>query len=254
MRKFKAILALAILLAVGGCVRMHSDLDIEKDGSGTFTMTYSMSKEVAGAIKELEAMPGSGGDQDAPTLDDFSREKITELASKYDVKVEDFERTTTAGRETISFTLAFKCIADLSGVIQGTTDDNGGGMAIFKTADGNYVLEAVTAPEPIAPDDDAGVQVDARDTPVDPAQMSPEDMQRSMEIMGKLMGSLSELDIRMAVTVPGEVISSNAPSVEDRTSIWAINADNMMSAGNDMQPQIVFSGKGLKIKGAEEQR
>ncbi len=69
-----------------------------------------------------------------------------------------------------------------------------------------------------------------------------------MELMGKLMGSMSELDVSMRITVPGDVIEHNAPKQEGRTLIWEINADNMMSAGASMgEPLIVFSGKGLKI-------
>ena len=66
--------------------------------------------------------------------------------------------------------------------------------------------------------------------------------------MGKLMASISELDIRMEITVPGNVLSSNAPAVEGRTSIWTINAANMMeSQGGDMTPTIAFDKGGVAI-------
>jgi hypothetical protein len=66
--------------------------------------------------------------------------------------------------------------------------------------------------------------------------------------MGTLMGAISELDISMKVTVPGDIVSTNAPAQEGRTSIWAVNAGNMMTMDQDMAPEIVFSAKGLKIK------
>ncbi len=59
---------------------------------------------------------------------------------------------------------------------------------------------------------------------------------------------MGELDISMKMTVPGDIIESNAPTVEGRTSIWNIDSSNMMSGNTDMEPNIVFSGKGLKIK------
>ena len=67
-----------------------------------------------------------------------------------------------------------------------------------------------------------------------------------------LLKHVGELDVRRTITVPGEVISSNAREVEGRTSIWAINASNMMSQSQDMTPEIVFSGAGLKIKPVKE--
>ena len=63
------------------------------------------------------------------------------------------------------------------------------------------------------------------------------------------MQHMAELDIRMAITVPGEIISSNAMAVEGRTSIWALNAANMMQAEDtDMDPVIIFASDGLKIE------
>jgi hypothetical protein len=69
-----------------------------------------------------------------------------------------------------------------------------------------------------------------------------------MELMGKLMQSISELDIRMEITVPGDVLSSSAPTVEGRTSVWAINGANMSDAQNmAMEPEITFAKKGVNI-------
>ena len=53
---------------------------------------------------------------------------------------------------------------------------------------------------------------------------------------------------KLEATVPGDVVSSNAPTVEGRTSIWSIDQSNMMQQDQDMDPEIVFSGKGLKLK------
>ena len=51
-------------------------------------------------------------------------------------------------------------------------------------------------------------------------EADPEQMQKQMELMGKLMASISELDVSMKITVPGEIVESNAPTVEGNTSIW----------------------------------
>ena len=52
----------------------------------------------------------------------------------------------------------------------------------------------------------------------------------------------------MKITVPGDVIESNAPQVDGRTSVWKIDPTNMMEQQGELEPVITFSGKGLKIK------
>ena len=59
---------------------------------------------------------------------------------------------------------------------------------------------------------------------------------------------MSDLDILMKITVPGDVIESNAPQVDGRTSIWKIDSSNMMEQQGELEPVITFSGKGVKIK------
>ena len=82
--------------------------------------------------------------------------------------------------------------------------------------------------------------------------MDPAQMQKQMEIMGKLMGAMAELDVSFKITVPGEIVSTNAPLTEGKTSVWSINSGNMMTMDQDMEPEIVFSGKGLKLKPIKE--
>ena len=72
------------------------------------------------------------------------------------------------------------------------------------------------------------------DVSEEPAEMDPEMMGKQMELMGKLMSSLSELEVVMQITVPGDIVSSNAPIVEGRTSTWRIDQTNMMTAGTSM--------------------
>ena len=86
-----------------------------------------------------------------------------------------------------------------------------------------------------------------------PEEFDPEKAGKLMEVMGKLMASVSELAVTTRITVPGDVIEHNAPKLEGRTAIWEINAENMMTAGASMgSPEIVFSGKGLKFDAPAE--
>ena len=67
-------------------------------------------------------------------------------------------------------------------------------------------------------------------------------------LLKRKLSAISELDVTMKITVPGDVIKHNAPKIEGRTLIWEINGQNMMSTGEDFgEPEIIFSGKGLNI-------
>ncbi len=241
MRIVSSAILIAGLLAVAGCVQMHSSITINADGSGVCSMTYSMSKDVADALKDMGSMGGQ--DKEAPTLDDFDKAKMEKAAAANGVKVKKFDRKTADGRDTLAMELEFKDITGLSRVLN-TGDEEDKVMKIFKTPEGNYVLKSVPDDNPPARDKAEEPESDSEDA----KEASPEDVQKSMAVMGKLMQSMSELDVRMEVAVPGDIVSSNAPETDGRTSIWAINSANMMQAQNmEMEPEIVFSGKGVKI-------
>ncbi len=247
MKKLTALTLILLSFSLAGCVKMHMDTIIDKDGSGTFTMTYAMAPDVAQAFKELSetSMPGQD-QQGAPTLDDFSKEKLEENCKKHDVKLTKFERGTADGKDQVTFEMKFKSLQDLSAVLSSTQGEKSG-LGLFKMADGNYVLQEYDMPaEETAAEVEGEVEPGEPDA-ADMQNMDPQAMQKSMEVMGKLMASASQLDIAMRITVPGEVISNNAMRQEGNTLIWEINSSNMMTASGGMEPEIVFSGKGLKI-------
>jgi hypothetical protein len=243
----KWLLATAIVLfsfTLTGCVQMHMDTVIEKDGSGTFTMIYAMSTSVAEAMQELSALDMPGEQQDAPTLDDFDKEEMAKACQEHNVKLKKFDRSTVDGKERIEIVMEFQRVEDISKVLNKSTEQ-GDGMGIFKKADGNYWLRSVeleeTAAAPEAEEEAPGMDPSAMQ------DMNMEAMGKSMEIMGKLMSSASELDVAMRITVPGDIVSHNAQRVEGNTLIWELNSENMMTASSGMEPDIVFSPKGVKI-------
>jgi len=244
-----ALLALAALatLALTGCVQMHSETTIDKNGSGTATITMSMSKAVSDALKQMQEMDPEGGPGgDMPAFDDLDRGTLEGRVKEYGVKITRFEKGEKDGRETIDIAYEFKDMKGLSaamGAFMSGDDSEDNGLGIFDAGDGNLVLRPTSYDFPDWDDeaDDAG-EAD------DPTDLDPQDMQQQMALMGTLMGAVSELDISMKITVPGDIVSTNAPGQEGRTSIWAVNAGNMMSVDQDMAPQIVFSGKGVKIE------
>lgn len=246
MKRF-AILAMVLVgsLALSGCVQLHSDTVIEKDGSGTASLTLSVSTDVAEAIKEAQAMDtGQSQDMDFPMFDEIQKETIEEACKGRDVEVKKFEKKVVDGRQTLAMELAFKDLEGLSFVMNKAMGGGmGAGYGIFDAGDGNLVLRAHDYGFPEEPEEEEEATEEQA-----PAEMDPAQMQKQMEVMGKLMAAISELDVSMKITVPGEIVESNAPTVEGNTSIWQVNSSNMMSQDANDEPEIVFSGKGVKIK------
>jgi len=249
MRK---LLTAALLVALGlltGCVKMHMETVIEADGSGTCAVTYAMGREVADAIAELtELNPDAmGEDEEIPSFADMTREKMEQACGEAGVKLVGHEYTDDASGNRLTMTIAFTDVTQLSSALNGIGHDGGDGqerLGIFRADDGNFVLKSVSvAAEPTA--DEAPAE------PAEEAADNAANMQQAMQYMGVLMAHVNELDMRLAFTVPGDVISSNAPEVEGRTSIWTVNAANMMDQP-DLEPEIVFASKGLKLKASEE--
>lgn len=253
-RMLLCLLTAALVANLTGCFRAHSTTDIKADGSGTATLEFSLSQAVAAAIQEMQELnPEAGGDMEMPSISNIKQDKIEKAIKPYDVKLTAFESNSADGRESVSMTFAFADLKGLSAAMAAALDQSPEeGMGIYETGDGNYVLKAATYDfsdyaESNDEESEQEVQTEA------PAEQTPEQMQKQMQVMGTLMGAMAELDVSLKITVPGDIIESNAPVQEGRTSIWTINSSNMMTAGPDLEPVITFSGKGLKIKNALKQ-
>ncbi len=255
-----ALVALAFL-GLTGCLQVHSDTVIEKDGSGTANFTMSMSPAVLEAITEMKDLD-MDQDQEIPMFEDINKEDLDKAAEGRGVKITKFEKGQVDGREQLEIAIDFKDLEGLSYVMGNLMGGSpGDGMGIYETDDGNFVLKEAHYDFPDQPAEeteeieDVAPQADAEDEASGEASTltEQEKAQKQMAVMGKMMGAMAELDVRFTITVPGEIIESNAPTVEGNTSIWAINAGNMMEQqGSDMEPVITFSSKGLKIKAMKE--
>lgn len=241
MKKMMFLLIVTGLFA-SGCVQMRMDTVLEKDGKGTMTMMYGMSPAVAEALNELADMPGNKSGEEAPTLEDFDQDAIQKACRQHDCELKKFALNDDKTR--LSFEIAFSSLENLSkALVDGQSSGGAGGFALYRTADGNYTIDSY---EYEAAGEEAEEEIEV-DIDADMSDMDPEAMQKSMAVMGKLMGAISELDVQMKITVPNDVISHNAHRVEGRTLIWEIDSSNMMQMSGEMEPQIVFSGKGLDI-------
>lgn len=259
MKKFAmlAVTALAVL-SLTGCIQMHSDTTIEKDGSGTASLTLSLSPTMLEAMEDMKDMDmGQGQEMDVPELDQINKEELEKACKGHGVKVKKFQKDTTEGRMNLDLVLEFKDLKGLSYVMGNIMGENpGDGMGIFETADGNFILKKAFydfPPEPAKDTKETEPEAESSEGGEGSTMTDEEKAQKQMELMGKMMGAMAELDVKFTITVPGEVIESNAPIVEEKTSTWAINAGNLMSQEQtDPEPVIIFSSKGLKIKPLKE--
>jgi len=254
MKRILFLLVAALCcLGLAGCLQATAETEINDDGSGFFSLAYSMSPTVAEAMKELEELGGvQDMDADMPMFNDLDEGEFKKHCKQHGVTLEKFAQTNKDGREGFEIALRFKNLEGLNAAMKEGMGD-GGGLRLSKTPDGDYVFKLV-------PDDGEDMAEDSMDmdeSEEDPMsapeeEFDPEKLGKAMEIMGKMMASISELEFNLRISVPGDIIESNAPTVEGRTSIWEIRGDDMMAAGPDMaEPRILFSGKGLDINAPE---
>ncbi len=280
----RSLLAVVLLAcAAAGCIQLKMDTTIAPTGSGTLDLTFAFSPGVMEALKELQATP-NGKEIQMPDFSALDRERLESACRQADVTLTRYEKAQVGGREQTSVSLAFKKLEDLSRVL-GEAGEAQGALRVYKLADGNYTIRPAEAPaggpgipshqaeasaegaapkavEPAAPKakspagkSPAGAAPAGKQPAEEDADLkSPGEMQgdydasqKSMAALGKLLATAGEMDIVMRITVPGDVISSNAMRSEGRTLIWEITAENMMTVGPNLVPDVVFSGQGLSI-------
>lgn len=234
-----AILALtctAALVAVGGCVQFHADVNLDGKGGGTAAVKFSVASDVLAARTELDRMGADNMGLEVPDYAAITRPYLDKRAAGRGVTVTAFDKTKAGGRDNLSCAITFSDLKGLSWMLNDVASSIGGmGLAVANGEGGNVVLKQRQYNFPQA----------ARKRPA-PVQPTPEQAQRQMQLAGTVMGALGELDIVFNVTVPGDVVRTNAPKRAGRTCTWDVNAQNMM-ARQDVSPEIVFSGKGLAI-------
>ncbi|MCP4550247.1 MAG: hypothetical protein GY835_27615 [bacterium] len=239
MRKHILLPLVLIVVALTGCLQMESETIFDKNGNGTMACTITMKPEVAEAMKEMQGLDSDFADEDMTMV--LDREKLEEFCKGQSVHLKRYKAIDEEDRVGTSFTIAFKDITQLEGMF------GGGAAGIFKLSDGNYLMKSIAVEE-----DEDGESDEEMSGGMDLGGISdseafdPEMMAKQMEIMSVMMTAAMDLNVKMRITFPGDIVSHNAHSVEGRTCIWEINSSNMMMA-DDMEPEVVFSGKGLNI-------
>ena len=81
-----------------GCIQLNTHTTVEKDGSGTTSLTMSISTEVSDALVELKEIDDTS-DMDFPMFDDLNKDEIEAAGKKHGVKVKKFDKAVVDGRQ-----------------------------------------------------------------------------------------------------------------------------------------------------------
>lgn len=230
-----ALPVLAALLGSAGCVQLRTDLNLDAAGGGTARIVMSADPQVLAARAELDRLGGEALGPALPEFDAVTRPYLQKRAAGRGVAVVTFAKGSAGGRSTLDCTLKFTDLKGVSWMLNDLAAALGGaGLGYARGEGGNLVLRSKQYGFPAA---------ERKPAPA----ATGESARRQAELATTLIGAVGELDVSLNVTVPGDVVRSNAPQVAGRTSTWTINAGNLMSQ-QDVNPEIVFSGAGLAIK------
>lgn len=289
-----AILALALPLLLSGCFQMRLDTNLQADGSGTFEVDYTISQTVADAVQELQALQGQDApapllaDFDRAELEAEARDHGVELQSfghetvdgrqrfRMRLAFQDLESLSEMLGSQGGGGMALSRLPDGDYRLVSTSEPREAGAdpeTAAEPADEALAEDGLpggeldeesgdeaAGEEELDRDDLAEEELEAEEwseeqdleAAEDEAE-SQEQMARTMELMGTMMGAMSELQIEMRITVPGDVVRHNAHRVEGRTLIWEVSGESATSMG-EVVPEVVFSGKGLRIDAPPQAR
>ncbi|MBM4130701.1 hypothetical protein FJ250_06690 [bacterium] len=234
----RPLLALPLLLAVlgsAGCLDVRADLELDAKGGGTLRIALAADPQVLAARAELDRLGGEALGPPLPAFDDVTRPYLQKRAAGRGVALVTFAKGADGGRAKLDCLLKFTDLEGASWMLNDLAAALGGaGLGYARGEGDDLVLKPRQYGFPVAGRKPA------------PAPTG-ETARRQAELATTLIGAIGDLNVVLNVTVPGDVVRSNAPQVAGRTSTWTVNAGNLMSQ-QDVNPEIVFSGAGLAIK------
>jgi len=251
MKRIVLLGLLALVLATTGCLQLESNAVIDKDGSGTLDITYTVPLDVENAMREMADLDtGMNEDMGMPPMFDeaFDVDAMKSDLKPYGVKVKDYSNKVEGDQRVARMSLAFDDVDGMQAALE-SAGGSDGAMGIRIMSDGNYYLGEV--PSTFSFEEEAEEEEDISSMDMENMGAAMENAARSMELMGVLMSRASEMKVQWSITVPGDIVSNNAQSVDGRTCTWIIDSSTMMSGSMDA-PEIVFSGKGVKIDAPEK--
>lgn len=228
MRKLGAILGIAALVVIGGCIKANEEITLNKDGSGSCTLTYGMSEQ---SIQQLQAMAKQqeGGememDMDAFEFDENKVKESFEALKDKGVTLKDVKAEVKDGWKYITVDFDFQ---SLNGLAESDTPLEG--FSLSKDDSGNYVFMTGSG---------------------EAAEVTPEQAEEAKMMAGMFAG----MRIQIRINVPTKVIETNAPVKGDSYAEWVWDIDKDPVALVKMENEgmkLVFDGTGVDIPAFQE--
>lgn len=239
MTKLLRVLSACLALAAAGCIDIEQTLVMEKDGSGSLEISYSISEQSITQVKSMLKLQQqlaltAGEEDDALELDEMTelildpsenrfRKKVASY-SALGIKLTDIRIRTRKTRRHVDLKIECDNLANLA-----RTDLLEGCMfALQRDADGNYTYT---------------------EKGVDSGEPSPVDMTnpQTVRLLSPILGGFK---VEQTVKLPGRIIRTNAHRKGITTASWTYDLSRNQNAFVTYQRRnlvIVFDGQGLDL-------
>lgn len=226
------LIGVFLVSALAGCVNVDQTLTLEKDGSGTVDLTYSMSEESISEWQDVarNMLDASGSGSSAPVMPfDFSDEDIRNDFKEFErdgVTLRSLRTEARNGWRSRRLLIGFKSLSGLAKA--GFLGDRN--ISLARNPQGNYVFTQQVGREGNLPPELAAFTEESADS----------------LFSGMMQGFKAVIRVR----TPGRILETNAPEKSDRQAGWTFDLERDPEALQKVQEaslRIVFEGKGLDI-------
>ncbi|HEX2153801.1 MAG TPA: hypothetical protein VHL52_07475 [Acidimicrobiia bacterium] len=190
------LIAVFAMLLSGCTMRTFIDIDVESDGSGLFQVTMAFDEELRSLLEQDSEQPIDWNDPTSFSGEDSPAEIV-----------HDFPEGTTIdpysadGFEGFIASIEFDSLEELDQLLAETSGEGEEAFPFHVTSDGQGRFELTTDGDVLA-----SAQPFEEDTEFfDPSMLS------------------SLFDVKLRVSFPGEVVSTNADQAEDGVMVWNLD-------------------------------
>ncbi|MEE9554356.1 MAG: hypothetical protein V3W18_08680 [candidate division Zixibacteria bacterium] len=270
MKKLIIFLLAISLLLITGCFDYEQTMVLNKDGSGTVTMRYTVDKAYLDQIKQMsKAIAEQSGDNSLlvdPAETMFSKSEIEETLKAHDagIKMLSYEISETDNARIWDMKFSFADVNKLDILADALSADSeeykpseGEEVIYSRQSDGTWLFS-----QPFMENDPEGEEVDEYGYE-DSEDYSSEDyeeeysedydgddignldiegaaeaMENWSEEMKDLMQSMANKKIRVTIDFPGNIVESNATSTEGNSATWEYSLEQMQQAPEELRAVI----------------
>ncbi len=238
MRLWRVAGLLSVVVACG-CIRAEQNLSLNADGSGFYEVTYSIAESFinqARAMQNLRVqLETTGGTPPAPALADTYARLVLDPAEvpirkalqRFQEKGLTIDKLTVDTRSTarqVHLKLLFKDLKQLAECDFFPLY----GFELTRTTDGNYLIDRPPLRGPLP-----------ADSALSPAERN--------KLLAPVLGGFH---VEYRVTLPGQVLKTNAVRSSSRNAAWVFDFDDDPTAFTRAQTtrmQVLLQGRGVTL-------